>query len=183
MKKILLTVLVWILPTVLWGKQLSDKQYIFQRIDVREGLSYQVNCMTVSHRTGHAWMGTKNGIGRFDGYEQKKYLNCNIDQLVEDRNNNIWALGSEGVFLYDAVNDTFYRACDLNGNLISASSICLWDDGVFSEDLTNYTNMIIRLGKSLFSVRLLPIQNSKSPIFTVLTIILCWLPTVGWELC
>ena len=88
MKKILLTVLVWILPTVLWGKQLSDKQYIFQRIDVREGLSYQVNCMTVSHRTGHAWMGTKNGIGRFDGYEQKKYLNCNIDQLVEDRNNN-----------------------------------------------------------------------------------------------
>ncbi len=35
------------------------------------------------------------------------------------------------VFLYDAVNDTFYRACDLNGNLISASSICLWDDGVF----------------------------------------------------
>lgn len=131
MKKILLTVLVWILPTVLWGKQLSDKQYIFQRIDVREGLSYQVNCMTVSHRTGHAWMGTKNGIGRFDGYEQKKYLNCNIDQLVEDRNNNIWALGSEGIFLYDAVNDTFYRACDLNGNLISASSICLWDDGVF----------------------------------------------------
>ena len=103
MKKILLTVLVWILPTVLWGKQLSDKQYIFQRIDVREGLSYQVNCMTVSHRTGHAWMGTKNGIGRFDGYEQKKYLNCNIDQLVEDRNNNIWALGSEGIFLYDAV--------------------------------------------------------------------------------
>lgn len=98
MKKILLTVLVWILPTVLWGKQVSDKQYIFQRIDVREGLSYQVNCMTVSHRTGHAWMGTKNGIGRFDGYEQKKYLNCNIDQLVEDRNNNIWALGSEGVF-------------------------------------------------------------------------------------
>lgn len=54
MKKILLTVLVWILPTVLWGKQVSDKQYIFQRIDVREGLSYQVNCMTVSHRTGHA---------------------------------------------------------------------------------------------------------------------------------
>ena len=40
-------------------------------------------------------MGTKNGIGRFDGYEQKKYLNCNIDQLVEDRNNNIWALGSD----------------------------------------------------------------------------------------
>ena len=126
MKKILLTVLVWILPTVLWGKQLSDKQYIFQRIDVREGLSYQVNCMTVSHRTGHAWMGTKNGIGRFDGYEQKKYLNCNIDQLVEDRNNNIWALGSEGVFLYDAVNDTFYR---LSGNIwlvsFKISYLCL----------------------------------------------------------
>lgn len=157
MKKILLTVLVWILPTVLWGKQLSDKQYIFQRIDVREGLSYQVNCMTVSHRTGHAWMGTKNGIGRFDGYEQKKYLNCNIDQLVEDRNNNIWALGSEGVFLYDAVNDTFYRACDLNGNLISASSICLWDDGVFFGGFDKLYKYDYKTGKSLFSVRLLPI--------------------------
>lgn len=105
MKKILLTVLVWILPTVLWGKQLSDKQYIFQRIDVREGLSYQVNCMTVSHRTGHAWMGTKNGIGR----------------------------------LYQPPPSAFGMTA------------------FFSEDLTNYTNMIIRLGKSLFSVRLLPI--------------------------
>ncbi len=42
--------------------------------------------------------GPKTVSGRFDGYEQKKYLNCNIDQLVEDRNNNIWALGSEGIF-------------------------------------------------------------------------------------
>lgn len=95
MNKILLTILIGVFPIVIWGKQLNDKQYIYQRIDVREGLSYQVNCMTVSHRTGYAWMGTKNGIGRFDGYELKKYLNCNIDQLVEDHNNNIWALSSD----------------------------------------------------------------------------------------
>lgn len=131
MNKILLTILIGVFPIVIWGKQLNDKQYIYQRIDVREGLSYQVNCMTVSHRTGYAWMGTKNGIGRFDGYELKKYLNCNIDQLVEDHNNNIWALSSEGIFLYDVINDTFHRACDLKGNSISANSICLWDDGVF----------------------------------------------------
>lgn len=131
MNKILLTILIGVFPIVIWGKQLNDKQYIYQRIDVREGLSYQVNCMTVSHRTDYAWMGTKNGIGRFDGYELKKYLNCNIDQLVEDHNNNIWALSSEGIFLYDVINDTFHRACDLKGNSISANSICLWDDGVF----------------------------------------------------
>lgn len=49
MNKILLTILIGVFPIVIWGKQLNDKQYIYQRIDVREGLSYQVNCMTVSH--------------------------------------------------------------------------------------------------------------------------------------
>lgn len=38
MNKILLTILIGVFPIVIWGKQLNDKQYIYQRIDVREGL-------------------------------------------------------------------------------------------------------------------------------------------------
>lgn len=53
-------------------------QYSFQQIDLNKlnnlnnGLSLNVSCMTVSHDKGYVWIGTRTGIGRFDGYELKK---------------------------------------------------------------------------------------------------------------
>lgn len=134
MNTALFTIIIAMCPLLLWGGQREDKQYIFLQIDMGEGLSYQVNCMTVSHRSGYAWMGTKNGIGRFDGYGLKKYLNCNVSQLVEDRNNNIWAVTSEGLYRYDMTSDVFARIHDRDGNPVSASSICPWEDGLIFED-------------------------------------------------
>lgn len=52
-------------------------QYSFQQIDLNKlnnlnnGLSLNVSCMTVSHDKGYVWIGTRTGIGRFDGYELK----------------------------------------------------------------------------------------------------------------
>lgn len=68
-------------------------QYSFQQIDLNKlnnGLSLNVSCMTVSHDKGYVWIGTRTGIGRFDGYELKKYLQGTIiTNLAEDKENTI----------------------------------------------------------------------------------------------
>ena len=66
-------------------KATEMKQYAFQQIiNIQNGLSSSVRCLTVSHEKGYVWVGTRTGIGRFDGYELKKYLHDNITHLFED---------------------------------------------------------------------------------------------------
>ena len=74
-------------------KATEMKQYAFQQIiNIQNGLSSSVRCLTVSHEKGYVWVGTRTGIGRFDGYELKKYLHDNITHLFEDNENKIWAV-------------------------------------------------------------------------------------------
>lgn len=131
MNKILLTILISLLPLSMQGGTAESKQYIFQQIGVKDGLSHQVNCMAVSCHNGYVWMGTKNGIGRFDGHEQKKYLNSNISQLVEDQEHNIWVIATKGLFRYDEREDEFRQIYDEAKEPVQASSICIWDDGIW----------------------------------------------------
>ena len=56
-------------------KATEMKQYAFQQIiNIQNGLSSSVRCLTVSHEKGYVWVGTRTGIGRFDGYELKSYF-------------------------------------------------------------------------------------------------------------
>lgn len=130
MKRILLAVLVSLLSLFPQSKAAGSKQYAFQRIDIRNGLSYSVRCLTVSHDKGYVWIGTRSGIGRFDGYELKKYLHDNVTHIVEDKEHTIWAITSKGLFYYNYQNDEFTQARDNDNNPVLASSICLWADGV-----------------------------------------------------
>jgi ligand-binding sensor domain-containing protein len=79
-------------------KATEMKQYAFQQIiNIQNGLSSSVRCLTVSHEKGYVWVGTRTGIGRFDGYELKKYLHDNITHLFEDNENKIWAVTAKGL--------------------------------------------------------------------------------------
>lgn len=60
------------------------KQYFFQQIPSQNGLSSMVRCMEVSQEKGYVWIGTRSGIGRFDGYEQRRYLRGNVTHILED---------------------------------------------------------------------------------------------------
>lgn len=108
----------------------GDKQYAFQQISTQNGLSSSVRCLVVSHEKGYVWVGTKSGIGRFDGYELKKYLSGNITHIIEDREHTIWAITPKGAFYYNYQDDEFKQARDEDNNPVIANSICLWSDGV-----------------------------------------------------
>lgn len=127
------TCILWhLLPLLLLMPELSAaaKQYFFQQIPSQNGLSSMVRCLEVSPEKGYVWIGTRSGIGRFDGYVQKRYLHENVTHLLEDKEHTLWAITDKGVFCYSEVEDDFMLARDKDNNPVIANSICLWKDGV-----------------------------------------------------
>lgn len=131
MKKALLTILIACLPLLSLNLVASNTQYAFQQINTQNGLSSSVRCLVVSHEKGYVWIGTRSGIGRFDGYELRKYLQGNITHIIEDKEHTIWAITPKGLFYYNYPEDEFSQARDEDNNPVIASSICAWNDGVF----------------------------------------------------
>ncbi|MDO4164150.1 MAG: response regulator [Bacteroides sp.] len=125
-KYFILTIFVLLYSSV----RAIDKEYAFQQISPSNGLSYTVRCMVVSHEKGYVWVGTRTGIGRFDGYELKRYLRDNVTHIVEDDEHTVWAVTAKGLYRYDDMRDEFLPVHDSDNNPVMASSACLWDDGV-----------------------------------------------------
>ena len=89
-----------------------------------------IRCLEVSPEKGYVWIGTRSGIGRFDGYALKKYLRGNVTHLLEDEEHTIWAITEKGTFRYHDIEDEFVLVRDKDNNPVVASSICLWEGGV-----------------------------------------------------
>ena len=87
------------------------KQYSFARYNTTTGLiSNQVNAVVQDH-TGYIWVGTTDGLQRFDGTRYKSFRYDKNDsasipsnpvvQLLEDRKHHLWVLfanGKAGIF-------------------------------------------------------------------------------------
>ncbi|MBX7220129.1 MAG: SpoIIE family protein phosphatase [Blastocatellia bacterium] len=80
------------------GAQPSDLQ--FQRISIEQGLSQSSVQAVVQDQTGYLWLGTQDGLNRYDGYQFRVYRNepnnsaslsgNYIYALCEDRQGNLW---------------------------------------------------------------------------------------------
>lgn len=152
MRKTLLTTLLLFLLLSFSYKVAGNTQYAFQQISTQNGLSSSVRCLVVSHEKGYVWIGTRSGIGRFDGYELRKYLHDNITHIIEDKENTIWAITPKGLFYYNYQEDEFRQARDEDNNPVIATSICPWEDGVLFGGSGNYISMTMPITKSDFCV-------------------------------
>ncbi len=85
-----------------------------------------VRCMEVSQEKGYVWIGTRSGIGRFDGYEQRRYLRGNVTHILEDERTYHLGHHRKGVFRYNEKEDKFTLVRDKDNNPVIASSLCLW---------------------------------------------------------
>lgn len=80
---------------------LRAEHYYFKQISLKEGLPSNVRCI-LRDEQGFVWIGTKSGLGKFDGHELKRYkhqandpnslLHNLIYQIAEDKQHNIWVL-------------------------------------------------------------------------------------------
>ena len=90
----------------------------FDKLSVENGLPENYATCSLQDHLGYIWIGTQNGLVRYDGYEVKVYkletddkkerTLCFISSLYEDRRGNIW-IGTflQGLFKYNRSTDKF----------------------------------------------------------------------------
>ncbi|MBN2612357.1 MAG: GAF domain-containing protein [Bacteroidales bacterium] len=116
----------------------------FENISTRQGLSQSSpNCILQDSR-GILWIGTEDGLNKYDGYdfiiyrpkvnEQGSVSNNRIKCMVEDKNGNLWiGTNGGGLNIYDRMKDSFSVFQGFDSVAFEASFInCLYydDEGI-----------------------------------------------------
>ncbi len=126
-------------------------QYIFrfEHIGTEAGLSQNTGSSILFDSKGFMWIGTWNGLNRYDGYEFKIYkgqsenskifTNNRVTDLWEDKKGFIWVETYDGYYhFFNPVNETF-------------STIPQYADYVANNEITcflQYTDDMVILGSS-----------------------------------
>lgn len=93
--------------------------YRFRHINSENGLPHQQVEALVQDGKGNIWMGTRNGLSRYDGYEIKTYYHddtiptslCHnfVKSLYLDKKKRIWICTEKGICRYRPESDDFIR--------------------------------------------------------------------------
>lgn len=133
MKKLIFLSLYIIISFCVYSQ---NKDYIFDHLDAQYGLSHPaVNCI-VQDSTGFLWVGTQNGLNRYDGYSFKVYksyeqeqnglTNNRIKALLVDKHGVLWVgTAGGGLLRYKKESDSFesFIHDDKNENSISSNDV------------------------------------------------------------
>jgi len=105
-----------LLPQALWA-QYSNMQV--ENFSINNGLSQSVVTCILVDKFGFIWVGTQDGLNRYDGYQFDTYryspynnnsLSSNyIQAMCEDKNGNIWIATQNGLNKFDRNAGLFYR--------------------------------------------------------------------------
>ena len=98
----------------------QSDEFKFENLSIENGLSSNRVTSVIQDSKGFIWIGTEDGLNRFDGYTFKKYLNKRGDKnslsnnyvwsLSEDEKGNIWiATNGGGLNRFDPVYQKFYH--------------------------------------------------------------------------
>lgn len=132
-KFIIFVILLFIVPSV------HAEYFYYKQILLKAGLPSTVRGILRDQR-GFVWIATKSGLGRFDGYEMKRYLHLQdnpyslpnnfIHQIAEDEQHNLWILTEKGIARYQYKTDDFSLLTDETGEAVVAYSICRTENGL-----------------------------------------------------
>lgn len=91
----------------------------FRHYTINEGLSQNTVFCLLEDRDGIIWMGTADGLNKFDGYDFKYYKhefrnaysisNNQINALYEDKSGKIWIGTADGLNVFDKHTEKFTR--------------------------------------------------------------------------
>jgi len=129
MKKRVYFVIGFILLTLNLGAQNLN----FFHYGLEEGISQQTIRSILKDSKGFLWLGTQDGLNRFDGQSFKVYKPSLTDTLsitgkfindiVEAKDGTIWiATANKGVCYYDPETDSFVKTTHNSGNCTSLTS-------------------------------------------------------------
>lgn len=109
--------LKYLIPLFLFFQAIcfGQSQHFFKKINQSNGLSNNRITAIAKQENGFVWIGTKNGLNRYDGKQTKLYNKQNstissndISDILIDNNERIWitTLGG-GLNLYNSLEDNF----------------------------------------------------------------------------
>ncbi len=118
MKKVITTVLIVLLSLI--SSFAQEISYRFEQISMDKGLSNNRVYSIIQDHHGFLWIGTLDGLNRYDGYEFKVFKseldneqslsNNRVVMLKEDSRGYIWVVGkSTGINRFDPKTNTFKR--------------------------------------------------------------------------
>ncbi len=138
---------------VIFFQSLSQNSYRFRNYTLTNGLSQSAVTSILQDEVGTLWIGTQDGLNRFDGQNFEVFTSDNtkgisneyIHTSILGKNNTIWFGTSNGLVAYNTQLETFSNyglennnalqiqslAEDKNGNIWIASA----SDGIFMFDV------------------------------------------------
>jgi signal transduction histidine kinase/ligand-binding sensor domain-containing protein/DNA-binding response OmpR family regulator len=95
------------------------KNYAINTYNITNGLPSKSTTCAIKDRAGFLWVGTQNGLCRFDGYRFKTFINIPgdstsltnnyINTITEDKKGRIWVGTLDGLNLLDPLTEKFKR--------------------------------------------------------------------------
>ena len=106
---------------------------IFDKLSIDEGLSNEYVTSIFQDSKGYMWIGTRDGLNRYDG-ERIKVYNCSIDNentlsstyindIEEDSMGNIWIATNLGLDILDIKKNCIVRMNEINRQGLNISNL------------------------------------------------------------
>lgn len=105
-----------LLLTFGFGTSFASPYFSFKKYQVEDGLSHNTVWCGIQDSYGFIWLGTSDGLNRYDGRGNKVYRNVLNDKFSLDNNfvealievdRNIWVGTNSGLYIYDRDTDRF----------------------------------------------------------------------------
>lgn len=134
-------ILLLLIPT-----NIQADEYLYKQLSISDGFPPYIQHIYVEEN-GFVWISSKQGLGKFNGYELKSYFHeegnpfslpgNEIYQIEEDSLHNLWILTNNGTVNYQRNTDHFTPVLDENGNIIKATAFCKLPEQVLLADYAN----------------------------------------------
>src|SRR6056297_2145118 len=104
-------------PDITAAELSTDLQFV--HYNIKDGLSQSTVLAIYQDTYGFLWLGTRDGLNLFDGYDFKVYQHRPGDtasigdnfilDITGDRSGNLWIATSDGLSFFDRDNETFQK--------------------------------------------------------------------------
>lgn len=108
----------------------AQDQLTFKHLTINEGLSQNTVFCIMQDKTGFIWVGTEDGLNKYDGYDftifkhennnPKSLSHSQVNTMLQDPKGNFWIGTSDGLNLYNKHTETFTKIS--TGNNAEAST-------------------------------------------------------------
>ncbi|MGQ7855495.1 hybrid sensor histidine kinase/response regulator transcription factor [Pedobacter sp. WC2501] len=112
------------------------EHYVLKTYGINDGLPSKNTTVALKDKRGFVWIGTENGLCKFDGYSFKVYVNIAgdstsltnnyINAIVEDSNGFFWVGTMNGLNRFDPVTEKFERFYHKENDRTSLSNNKVW---------------------------------------------------------